>query len=183
LVTCGEAPAFSSRRAYSLASVAANRDRVLLLIGVFKLLKAALLTMTGLAVLVLLPEGVAAYLQCAVSFVGVAPGGQLLGRLTQRLLALDEKTARHLGALALVYAGVFLTEGVGLLLRRRWAEWLTVVVTASFIPFEIYELAVRFGPGKVATLILNAAVAIYLVARRLRDRRSANETRTVRKVG
>jgi uncharacterized membrane protein (DUF2068 family) len=163
--------------------VAENRDRLLLVIGAFKLLKAALLTMTGLAILLISPEGVAARLQGAVGFVGVAPGGQLLGRLTERLLSLDEKTARYLGALALVYAAVFVTEGAGLILRRRWAEWLTVVVTASFIPFEIYELCVRFGAGKVITLILNAAIVFYLVVRRLRERRSAHSAVTVRKDG
>lgn len=163
--------------------MAENRNGILLLIGAFKLLKAALLTMTGLAVLVLSPEGVAARLQGAVGFVGVAPGGQLLGRVTERLLSLNEKTARDLGALALVYAAVFVTEGAGLLRRRRWAEWLTVVVTASFIPFEIYELGVRFGAGKVITLILNAAIVFYLVVRRLRERRSAHKAVTVRKDG
>jgi uncharacterized membrane protein (DUF2068 family) len=56
------------------------------------------------------------------------------------------------------------------LLRRRWAEWLTVFVTASFIPLELYELSRRFGPGKLVALVLNVAIALYLVWRRLEDR-------------
>lgn len=153
-----------------------NRDRLILLIGAFKLLKAALLTATALAVLLLLPEDVAERLQHAVGFVGFAPGRKLISHLAARLWSLDQKTARFLGGLALAYAAVFVTEGVGLLLRRRWAEWLTVVVTGSFIPFEMYELVVHFGPGKVTTLVLNIAIVVYLVIRRLRNRGVAQKT-------
>lgn len=147
-----------------------SRDRLILLIGLFKLFKAALLIGTGVAALVVLPEQLAAHLQAAEMAVGAAPGRGLLARLTERLLELDHNQAQRLGVLALAYAAVFLTEGTGLLLRKRWAEWLTVVVTGSFIPFEVYELWVRFGAGKVVTLILNVAIVIYLTARRLRDR-------------
>ena len=73
-----------------------------------------------------------------------------------------------IGALVLVYAGVRFAEAYGLWLERRWAEWLTVIVTSSFIPFEIYELARRPGPGKVVALALNGAIAAYLAARRVR---------------
>jgi uncharacterized membrane protein (DUF2068 family) len=54
-------------------------------------------------------------------------------------------------------------EGVGLLKKRRWAEWLTVGVTASFIPLEIYEIVRRLSPGKIAALVLNLGILIYLL--------------------
>ena len=40
---------------------------------------------------------------------------------------------------------------------------MTVGVTASFIPFEVYEIVEHFGPGKVVALVLNVAIAGYLV--------------------
>ena len=40
----------------------------------------------------------------------------------------------------LTYAAVFAVEGVGLWMRRRWAEWLTTIITASLIPLEVWEL-------------------------------------------
>jgi uncharacterized membrane protein (DUF2068 family) len=46
--------------------------------------------------------------------------------------------------------------------RRRWAEWLTVIVTGSFVPLEVYELAHRAGWGKVVALALNLAIVGYL---------------------
>jgi uncharacterized membrane protein (DUF2068 family) len=65
---------------------------------------------------------------------------------------------------------VFVVEGVGLLRGRRWAEWLTVFVTASFIPFEIWELTRRPGGGKVVALAMNAAIVVYLAWRRMHER-------------
>jgi len=43
-----------------------------------------------------------------------------------------------------------------------------VVVTASFIPFEIWELTRRPGGGKVVALAVNAAIVVYLAWRRVR---------------
>src|SRR5262249_47735664 len=62
----------------------------------------------------------------------------------------------------------------GLLLKKRWAEWLTVLVTASFVPFEVYEIAQRGGAAKIAALVLNVAIVAYLgwrVGARLSARR------------
>jgi uncharacterized membrane protein (DUF2068 family) len=47
-----------------------------------------------------------------------------------------------------------------------WAEWLTVGVTASLIPFEIYELVSHATLGKVLALIANVAIVIYLLRHR-----------------
>ncbi len=149
-----------------------RKDRVVRFIGAFRLLKAGLLLASGVAAQIFLPGEIAARLHNAVISVGVAPGHDWLSHLTGRLWSLDPSTARHLGILAIFYAAVFSVEGVGLMLRQRWAEWLTVIVTASFIPIEIYELARHFGAAKVLTLILNVAIVVYLVARRLHERRA-----------
>ena len=70
------------------------------------------------------------------------------------------------GALGtLVYAALFLTEGIGLLLEKVWAEYFTVIVTSSFLPLEIYELIKKFNGFKVAVTIANAAIVAYLIWR------------------
>jgi hypothetical protein len=46
-----------------------------------------------------------------------------------------------------VYAGLLLTEGLGLLLRKRWAEYLTIITTAGLIPIELYEMSRRATAG------------------------------------
>ncbi len=53
-------------------------------------------------------------------------------------------------------------EGYGLYIRRRWAEWLTVVSTSLFIPFELYEVIREITIVKVGILVFNCAVVYYL---------------------
>ncbi|MEV7076817.1 DUF2127 domain-containing protein [Streptomyces sp. NPDC091972] len=70
--------------------------------------------------------------------------------------------------LLLVYAVVELVEAVGLWYARRWAEYLTVVATAAFLPLEVYELTERVSWLKIATLLLNILAVLYiLLAKRL----------------
>jgi uncharacterized membrane protein (DUF2068 family) len=73
-----------------------------------------------------------------------------------------------LGFVTLAYAVVFTIEGIGLWLGKRWAEWLTAIVTGSLIPLEIWEMAYRPGLGKAAVIVVNAAIVWYLLYR-LRD--------------
>lgn len=68
-----------------------------------------------------------------------------------------------LGIVTLAYATIFAVEGVGLWLRRRWAEWLTIVITGSLIPLEIWELWYRPTIGKAVVLVINTAIVWYLI--------------------
>lgn len=68
-----------------------------------------------------------------------------------------------IGLVALGYAAVFATEGIGLWLRKHWAEWFTVIATGSLVPFEIYETLHAFGWLKLLVLLANVAIVIYLV--------------------
>lgn len=72
-------------------------------------------------------------------------------------------------ALGLVAYGVLEgVEAVGLWLAKRWAEYLTVVATAAFLPLEVYEMSERATPTKIGAFVLNVAVVVYLiVAKRL----------------
>ena len=78
------------------------------------------------------------------------------------------------GLVALGYAVLFGIEGVGLLMGKYWAEWFTVIATASLIPIELYETLHRFGWLKLAALVGNVAIVVYLV-------RVALQTRETRK--
>jgi uncharacterized membrane protein (DUF2068 family) len=61
------------------------------------------------------------------------------------------------------YAAVFSIEGVGLWMHKRWAEWMTVIITGSLIPLELWELLDRPNIGKAAVLIANVAIVIILI--------------------
>jgi uncharacterized membrane protein (DUF2068 family) len=74
----------------------------------------------------------------------------------------------EIGLAAVAYAALEATEAVGLWYARRWAEYLTFVATIVFIPLEIDELTRSVTTLKVLTLVLNLAIALYLLlAKRL----------------
>jgi uncharacterized membrane protein (DUF2068 family) len=145
-----------------------RRDRLVAAIGVFKLIKAAVLGPLGVAVLLGVRETFVQSVALRLRWTGALSGHHLVRMALARLLSLDNHDLREIGAAFIAYAVVFVVEGVGLLRRRGWAEWMTVIVTASFIPFEIYELARRPGAGKVFAIALNAAIVAYLAWRRAR---------------
>ncbi|MGY3040054.1 uncharacterized membrane protein (DUF2068 family) [Rhodanobacter sp. TND4EL1] len=74
------------------------------------------------------------------------------------------------GLVALGYAVLFGIEGIGLWLGKHWAEWFTVIATGSLIPLELYETLYHFGWLKLATLVGNVAIIIYLVRIALQPR-------------
>jgi uncharacterized membrane protein (DUF2068 family) len=93
--------------------------------------------------------------------------GGLTGRV-ESLLSQRHSTLFIAGFVLLAYALVEGVEAVGLWYGRRWAEYLTFVVTASLLPYELFELAHRVTPFKVIALIVNVAVVAYLLfAKRL----------------
>jgi uncharacterized membrane protein (DUF2068 family) len=93
----------------------------------------------------------------------------------------------RLGAVLLCYAVVEGIEAVGLWYIKRWAEYLTFLVTASLLPFEVYEIVHRSSPLKIVAFIINVAVVAYLLyAKRLfglRGGTAADEARAARDQG
>jgi hypothetical protein len=74
----------------------------------------------------------------------------------------------RLGLIVLGYAVLEAIEMVGLWKNRRWAEYLTSVAIAAFIPLEVYELSQGLSAFKVAAFVINVLVLAYLLyAKRL----------------
>jgi uncharacterized membrane protein (DUF2068 family) len=146
-------------------SIVEKRAGPLVLIGLFKLVKAALLMALGVGLE--LPDRLAAVAERLMELSYAFPGRGMVVHAAEKVWNVDPSKQRQLGALAFGYAAIFLVEGVGLLKEKRWAEWLTVVVTASFIPLEIYELARRASVPKVVALVVNVIILLYLVWRRM----------------
>jgi uncharacterized membrane protein (DUF2068 family) len=73
-----------------------------------------------------------------------------------------------LGGALLAYGAVEGVEAVGLWYQRRWAEYLTFLVTVSLLPLEVYEILTRTTPFKIVAFVINVAVVAYLLlAKRL----------------
>ena len=81
-----------------------------------------------------------------------------IGLVQQRDLGLVVTTS-------LLYSALLLTEGIGLFMEKVWAEYLTAVITASFIPIEVYALVRHTNIWRVLLLVANALAVAYLVFR------------------
>lgn len=87
----------------------------------------------------------------------------------------------QLGLLVTAYAALEATEMVGLWFSKRWSEYLTLVATVALIPLEIYELSLTVSVFKVVALIINVAIAIYLLlAKRLFGARGGHQVQLER---
>jgi uncharacterized membrane protein (DUF2068 family) len=132
-------------------------------IGVLKLLKAALLVCVAMAAFRLLHTDIAALLESWVPHIGLEPGGRYVGRVLVEAAALTPTKIKDVGVGSLIYAALFTTEGVGLWMLKRWAEWLTIVITSSLVPVEIWEIVRRPNAAKVLVLVVNLALVGYLI--------------------
>ena len=96
-----------------------------------------------------------------------APTHGLLHEI-ERSFSLQTGTIKLVGLVFAVYAAIEGIEAFGLWYQRRWAEYLTFIVTTSLLPLEIYELSHRFTPFKILAFVINVAVVAYLLlAKRL----------------
>jgi uncharacterized membrane protein (DUF2068 family) len=148
--------------------------RLLRLIAVFKVLKASALVAGGVVALRLIHADIGTVLERGVMKLGLDPGSALLNHAIQEACEIPQDRIWLLGALSFVYAGLFLTEGIGLWLTKRWGEWVTVIITGSLIPFEFYECLHRGSPIKIAVLLANIAIVVYLVWRIIHEQRQGN---------
>jgi uncharacterized membrane protein (DUF2068 family) len=147
---------------------ARGKDWAILLIGGFKLAKGLMLLALAVGAFRLFNQDIGDFLSKLADRLGVDPGSHYC----QVLFAKAASFAPKLPLLAtgtLVYGALFCVEGIGLLLHKRWAEYLTVIATGSFLPLEGYELARHISVVKVVVTVLNLAIVIYLIVRLRRD--------------
>jgi uncharacterized membrane protein (DUF2068 family) len=142
-----------------------HRDRGILLIAIFKLFKAALLLAVAVGALSLLHKDVASVMMRLLETLHVDHDNNYIHGLVMKLGLVNDRKLEAISAGSFFYTALLTTEGVGLLLRKHWAEYLTIVATALLIPLEIYELIKHFGLGKIIVLVLNAIIVLYLIYR------------------
>jgi uncharacterized membrane protein (DUF2068 family) len=149
-------------------------DWAIVAIGFFKLLKCAILLALGVALI-----------HCRHQDLGQVASRWLkdawLGRpyiddVLFKLSLMRKETIDEFAIGSFVYSALLLVEGIGLCLRKRWAEFLTVGITASLLPFEFYELYRRVTLSGVVVAIVNLAILVYLIVRLLRNRSRAAQS-------
>jgi uncharacterized membrane protein (DUF2068 family) len=140
-------------------------DSFLRLIAVFKFLKAASLIALSVGVFRLLHKDVGKEAEHWVNTLKLDPGNRFVDLVLARAAKVSPQQIKELGVGGLLYAALFLTEGTGLWLRKRWGEWLTVILTSTLVPLEIYEIHRHPSVSKVVVLTINVAIVGYLAWR------------------
>lgn len=140
-----------------------RRNGFLMLIAVFKFCKAALLVVVGLGAFKIVQGDITDLSHRVLSHLNSSVGRKLAHQALVRIADLDPLKLEALGVVAFLSAALFCVEGIGLWFGKRWAEYLTVIVTALLVPFEIYELVEKLTVARVTALVLNLAVIAYLV--------------------
>jgi len=153
------------RRASKKPSSKDSFSFVLFLIGLFKLFKAALLIVVGIGAVKLLHKDLGGTVLHWAQVLRVDTDNRYIHGALVRVFRVTPKQLRELSVGTFIYAGLFLTEGTGLLLRKHWAEYFTIITTGLFIPLEIYELARHFTVTKLVVTAINVLIVWYLIAR------------------
>ena len=146
--------------------------RGLRLIAIFKLFKGLVLFAAGIGAVKLLHKDLAFEVERWADILRVDPNNRYIHRLLERLSIINAHKLRELSVGTFLYSALAVTEGVGLFLGKRWAEYFTIITTASFIPLEIYEIAKRVSPARLIVLLLNVTVVVYLVLELSRNRKN-----------
>jgi uncharacterized membrane protein (DUF2068 family) len=140
-----------------------KRGSGLLVIAAFKFLKGLALLAVGFGTLHFLHRDRAAEVARWVDLLRIDPHNHYLHWILERVAKVDERKLRALSVGTFFYSVLFLCEGVGLALRKRWAEYLTIISTASLMPVEVLEIYKGTSVVKVVLLIVNLGIVAYLV--------------------
>jgi len=159
--------------------IAPWEDFVLRFIAIYKLLHAVFFIAVGFG-LFKLKHGHISVVEFLNTYVIVPFNTHIYhlnpeGRFVDWVLDQAEKVSPHMlllaGWAAFFYAALFAAEGIGLYLRKHWAEYLVVIVTGSLLPLEIWELYHKLAWWKFGVVIGNVLIVTYLVHRLLLDAR------------
>ena len=139
--------------------------RLLRVIAVFKFFKSATLIALAFGAFRLLHKDVGEVAEHWAKALRLDPGNRYVDMALARAANLTPEQIKKLGLGVLLYAALFFTEGIGLWMRKRWGEWVTIIITSTLVPVEVYEIVRRPGVMKVLVLVINVGVVIYLIWR------------------
>lgn len=140
-----------------------KHNRWLVLIAAYKFLLAAMFVAVGVGALRLMHKDIDDVISKIGDLLRFNPESRFVNFLYNRASLINDPLLKRIGALAFSYAGLSLAEGIGLYLEKAWGEYLTLAITASFLPWEIFEVFHRLTWVRVGLLGVNTLVFIYLL--------------------
>jgi uncharacterized membrane protein (DUF2068 family) len=133
------------------------------LIAAYKLLGALLFIAVGVGALRLLHKDIDDVVWRMIGDLKMNPESRIVNFLFEKAELLNDPLLKRIGVVAFCYAAVGVLEAIGLYLEKTWGEFLTLIITASFLPFEVHELMRRLTWLRVGLLAANILVLLYLV--------------------
>ena len=143
---------------------------MLLAIGAFKLIKAMLLFALAFGLHRMLRNDAGEELKHWAHAVRIDPDSHYIHLLISKITGLDPRKLHELSIGTFCYGAVFLVEGTGLVLRKRWAEFLTIISTTGLLPLEVYEVVHHPHLRNLLLLVINVLIVAYLIVRLIRTR-------------
>ncbi len=152
-----------------------SKNKLLPVIASFKIIKALMLFTVAFGFHHLRNSDVEETITQWVHVIRIDPDSKYAHSAISTVTGIPPAKLHALGIGTFIYGLLFITEGVGLMMGLRWAEYLTVVSTLGFLPLEIYELVEKPGHKDVKAIILvmNILIAIYLIWNLRRPRSKA----------
>ena len=137
--------------------------RGLFLVGLFKMAKAVFFVGVGAGALHLVNRNIGELVMRLIDALPIDPEGRIVSLVMDKADLIDAHDLRRIGAGAFIYAVLCLIEGTGLLMRKHWAEYFTVILTVLGLPLELFELLHRVTWLKIGALAANLLILFYLV--------------------
>jgi uncharacterized membrane protein (DUF2068 family) len=140
-----------------------SRNRVLLLIAIYKFLHALFFFAIAMGAHHLLHKNLADQIEIFARHLRFNPESRLVIFILRKASVINGRVLERISLVASCYATLTLVEGIGLYLQKAWGEFLTLAITASFLPWEIFEIFRRLTWIRVGLLTINILVFAYLL--------------------
>jgi uncharacterized membrane protein (DUF2068 family) len=166
--------------AASKRTIRRGHDSWILAIGSFKLLKGLLFILLGIGALKLVHRDISDMLLRWLIDWHFDPESRFVNLVLDKASLIDAHRMKQISIAIFCYAGLDFIEGTGLVLEKTWAEYLTLILTASFLPWEFYEILRHPTWVKAVLTLVNVLVVVYLVfyvQRNLRERHARRQAR------
>jgi uncharacterized membrane protein (DUF2068 family) len=133
------------------------------LIAAFKLGQALLFIAVGVGALRLLHKDLGDILLRFAYHLRFNPESRFVNFVLDRAAIVDDRLLRRFSLALFAYASLGIAEGIGLYLEKAWGEYLTLLITASFLPWEIFEVIHKLSLMRASLLVVNLLVFFYLL--------------------
>jgi len=156
-------PTMSTSASVQKRAPVSASERWIIAIGIWKLLEAALFIFLGIGALKLLHADLVDMATRFIIDLRFDTEGRFASLIIEKVAMIDPHRLKQISFAIFAAASLHLLEGIGLVLRKVWAEYVTLILTASFLPWELFEIIRHVTWIKIILTLLNIAVVVYLV--------------------